>query len=82
MPDLAESCITEAERWVDAQPVEKLRDLVLNHKWVMGHAGDELELKQMPEDELKQMMKDELAEDYAYVVPVLRRIKVKVKYEK
>lgn len=59
---IKQESFSAAEKWIDDQPIDILRQIVDDGKWVIGPNvggpyGD------MPEKELREYMKDQLCED-------------------
>lgn len=82
MGDISRKTKEAAEKWIDQQPIEVLKELLINDKWVICHKEDEAEIKSASDQEIRELMKDELYEDYVYVEEALQGIGIPLEYEK
>lgn len=67
-----------AEKWIDEQPIVRLRQIIEEDKWVMGPTGDEDELS---EAELRSYMKSLLFESKSFVAIALAKNKIPFEIE-
>lgn len=65
--EFADGVIETATKWVEEQPIEKLREIVRNNNWVAPISDWE----NAPEDKLREYMADFLHEDEGSVAEAL-----------
>jgi hypothetical protein len=62
--EITRESITAVEKWVDTQPIQKLREIIIANNWVLGYHNDE---DKLPDAELREFMKSLLYEDKIFV---------------
>lgn len=79
---ISRKTIESAKKWIDQQPIEVLKKILVNNEWVIGHGDDKTEIESASDQKIRELMKNELYEDYAYVEEALKNVGIPVRYEK